>query len=356
MILSYKIFESEMKPKPGDTVVCVGNIDDLKTHNHVGILRNNGIEFLNRFSDKLHDLRGEIKTKNGWFLIDPSWVKPFFDNESSKNLPVFYSNNFKNILSYNLKFLLDYERIYYTDVSFIDKTNRNDTISCLSRRNFDKLENKNDVWITQMRQNMRIGGFIKKIVPEENQRMIQDYTNEYKFSYNLSENYLCDFKIYKGIDMAKWFWEVNYAYGGGSLHGSCMKHVKSQRRLPIYTDNPDKIKMLVIKNKENKLLGRALLWKLDVPKGKIYMDRVYSAEDYIDKLFIDYAKKKGYLTRFDVDKNNITMIVNIKRDFGPPQYNPYMDTFKFFIKDKNYLTNRFKNFGPGDYYEYVDHD
>lgn len=357
IIKSYKIFEStELEnPKIGDMVVCIGNIDDLKTHNHVGHLRESGIEFLNRFSDKLHNMNGEIGSRKGWYVRD-SWVKFFNDNEKSSNMPLIFSDKIKDILSYNLSFLLDYEKIYSCDVSFIDMTSRNDSISCLSKTNYDKLENKADVWTTPMRQNMRIGRFIKKVVPDDDDRYIEDCTNEYKFSYNLNKTDFIRFKVYSGIDMAKWYLEFFYAPGGGSLHASCMKHVRSQRRLPIYTENPEKIKMLVIKSPEGKLLGRALLWKLDYPENKIYMDRVYSAEDYIDKLFYDYAKKKGFLTKIDVDKENINMRVNLRRDYGTPKHNPYMDTFKFFVRGKNYLTNRFKNFEADDYYEYVDHD
>jgi hypothetical protein len=135
-----------------------------------------------------------------------------------------------------------------------------------------------------------------------------------------------------------------------------MKHVRSQKRLPLYTNNPNKIKLLYILNPNGKLLGRALLWKLDEPTGKIYMDRVYSTEDYIEKLFYDYAKKKNFLTKNEVDKQNIRMIVNLGMDYGPPTNNPYMDTFKFFVKNGNYLTNRFRNFKAGEYWEYIDHD
>lgn len=355
MILSYKLFESELNPKIDDIVVCMGDINDLNTNNHIGILRKSGIEFLNRFSDRLHDLNGEIKNNNGWYINNTIFVDVFDDNMSSNKIPVFYSDKFKNIIIHNmiLNFLLDYERIYYSDVSFIDITERNNTISCLSRNNYNKLENKKDVWTTPMRQNMSIGRFIKKIIPNEIDEFIENYTNEYKFSYNLNKNNM-EFKVYRGLDMAKWYLESFYATGGGSLHSSCMKHIKSQRRLALYTDSPNKVKMLAIKNPEGELLGRALLWKLDEPKGEIYMDRIYSVESYIDKLFIDYAKKKGFLTY--ENKDDIFMRVNMRRDFGPPSHNPFMDTFKFFVKNGYYLTNKFRNFGPGDYYEYIDHD
>jgi hypothetical protein len=121
-------------------------------------------------------------------------------------------------------------------------------------------------------------------------------------------------------------------------------------------ENPEKIRMLVVTNKENKLLGRALLWKLDEPKGEIYMDRVYTTEDYLEKMFYEYAKKRNFITKFDVDKENLLLKVQLDRDYGPPQTNPFMDTFKFFVREENYLTNKFLFFKKGEYYEFIDHD
>jgi len=355
MLLSYKKLFEAQTPKVGDMVICIGDIDDLKTNNHIGYLRNRGIEFVNRFSDKLHDLGGELKNNKGWFIGNPDWMKPFDHNDDGNNIPLMFSEKFKNTVGYGLRCLLDYEKIYFTDVSFIDTTLRSDTISCLSATNFHKLEENEDPWTSTMRQNIRIGRFLRKVF-KDSDKIIEDYTNEYKFSYNLSKDDFGRFKIAKDIDMAKWYLEIFYAPGGGSLHSSCMKHVRSQRRLPIYTENPEKVRLLYIANRDNKLLGRALIWKLDEPHGRTYMDRVYYTEEYIEKLFYDYAEKKGFLTKFEVDKEKLTLIVKLGRDYGPPQENPYMDTFKFFVRDDNYLTNRFKNFKGDEYWEYVDHD
>ena len=65
MILNYKLFENQIND---DIVICTDNIDGLPSRNHLGYIRKNGIEFLNRFSDRLHGLDGVIKNKNGWFV------------------------------------------------------------------------------------------------------------------------------------------------------------------------------------------------------------------------------------------------------------------------------------------------
>ena len=355
MILSYKLFESV---KDKELVVCVGDVDDLSTHNHIGHFfigqdGRTGIDFLNKFSSRLHNLYANLKGDSGWY-VDKDFIKPFINNETPKTFPLIYFNKMKEILSYSINFLLDYEKIYYSDISFIAPTNRNDTISCLSYTNYQKLENKDDVWKTPMRQNMRIGGFIKKILPDDSNLDIEKYVNNYKFSYNVIQKEFGDFKKVFGEDIRKWYLEMSYAPGGGTLNQSCMKHFKSQKRLSLYIENPNKVRLLILKNPQGKLLGRALLWKLDEP-NRIFMDRVYVAEDYLEKMFLDYAKKFNILTRQDIGSETILKVF-VKKDYGASTQNPYMDTLKFFVKNGNYLTNKFKNFKAGEFYEYIDHD
>lgn len=356
MLLKYnQMFESNKIISYGDKVICIGNIDNIKTHNHIGIMRNNGVEFINRFSDKLHDLNGELKNNNGW-KIKKEWLILFDNNRIRNNIPLVYSNEFRSIISYNLKFLLDYEHIYYSDISYIGIHKRNDTITFLSSNNINKLKPYENPWDNQYRQNMRFGRFLNKIIVDT-PSMIENYVNDYKFSHRLSKDELGKFKICKGVNMSKWFLEKNYVpVSSGTLKASCMRHAKSQLKLPIYINNPNKIRMIYLINDLGKLLGRSLVWKLDEPKNRIYMDKIYYAEDYIEKLFLDYARKNNFLTRDYVIKNDIKLVVKLNKDYGPPRQNPFMDTFKFFIKDGMYLTNKFDNFKPGDYWEYIDHD
>lgn len=352
MILKYRLFENTEET---DLVICRINADGIGSRNHVGYLRKNGIEFLIRFNNRLHDLNGEIDSQYGW-MIDPKNTIPFNDNRGQKTMSLVYSADFKKMLERGLTFLLGYESIYHTDVSYIKPGLKNDQVSCLSLTNYNKLLNKRDVWETKMRQNINIGRFLRKILPFENEKIIEDYVNEYKFIYNLLKTDIGTFRKISGEEMRKWYLEKNYAIGGGNLNQSCMRHLKSQKRLAIYTQNPNKVKMLAIINYENQLLGRALLWKLDEPSNAFYMDRVYITEDQYKKYFDDYAKRMKFLTREYVDKNDITLKVFLDRDFGPPSQNPFMDTFKIFNKNGKFLTNKFKNLKPNEYYEYIDHD
>lgn len=354
MILPYKkLFENILSI--GDMAICVGDIDGLKTHNHIGIIKKEGVEFINNFSDRLHNMNGSLSTKNGWYILDKSWLLPFNENKKDNNIPLFYSDKFRNIISYSLKFLLDYEKIFYCDVSYIDTSWKNDMITFLSAKDFQKLEPNEDPWTSTMRQELRIGRFLMKIV-NDTARLIEDYSNEYKFSFKINSENFSRFKIAKGIDMAKWYLEKNYAEGGGTLRASCMRHARSQMRLPIYINHPDKIKMLYLLDTKGKLLARSLIWKLDHPRGMLFMDRIYFVDDYLEKLFLDYAHKKNIITKNIVDKEGLLMKIYLNEDYGPPQKNPFMDTFKFFDRNEMYLTNKFNNLKVGEYWEYIDHD
>lgn len=78
---------------------------------------------------------------------------------------------------------------------------------------------------------------------------------------------------------------------GSNLHGSCMRGSDCQGYFGIYTDNPDKVQMLVAKDTEGKILGRALLWNFD--DGDKGMDTVYGA-DMIVQVFKDWAMDNNY--------------------------------------------------------------
>ena len=358
MILSYKkLFETKLSTdiNVGDLVVGIGQADGLDIHNHIGIMRkNNGIEFLNKFSDRLHNLENSIVKDNGWYINTMKSVKYFDNNKNGNNLPFYLSEEFCNIVSQDLKFILDYINIYFSEISYIDVTNRNDTISCLSSIDYRKLKNGENPWTTKLRKNIRIGGFFKKIF-DDSPALIEKYVNLYKFSYGVNKDNV-QFKIAKGLDMSKWFLSNYYASDKGTLAQSCMRYVRSQKRLPIYTSNPNKVRMLYLLDFDNKLLGRALIWKLDYPQNLIYMDRIYYTSEFIKYLFLDYAKKKGFLIKEDVEKNNIIMKVYLNKDFGPPDKNPFMDTFKYFVKKDMYLTNKYNPLKLKDCWEYIDHD
>ena len=153
-----------------------------------------------------------------------------------------------------------------------------------------------------------------------------------------------------GEDIRYWYDYRNYYGGVGSLNRSCMRN--SMDRLNIYCENEDKINMLIMTDDDNnKLLGRALIWKVDKPKC-IYLDRPYTVFQEDILAFYDFAIKRRWKYYDTPDFEN--MIIYLKKDYGDPERNPYMDTFSVFcidgVQGNNYLTNSTE--GCENYYIY----
>lgn len=204
--------------------------------------------------------------------------------------------------------------------------------------------------IRREKQEMRVGRFLSRFLPVELKNSImENIVNTYKSRYKIIKNDFY-FEIVKGEDIRKWYLYKNYVEGGGELSNSCMRHKRCQKFLDIYTDN-SACQMLILKaNKEdNKILGRALIW--DTDKGK-FMDRIYTRYDSDKLLFIDYAKKKDWIIRTEYPQEMDLMVVQLDKDPGPSQINPFMDTFKFYYIDDKILSNDEIERG-GEYEEFI---
>lgn len=186
-----------------------------------------------------------------------------------------------------------------------------------------------------------------KSIEEINDSDIEKFVNEF-IALTKSMRAPEDSKIeeVKGEDIRKWYLSSNYKSTIGQLGGSCMSYPECQRYLDIYTENPERISLLILKDKEDKLLGRALLWKLD--NGKLFMDRVYCLTEYDERLFVNYAKEKGYYYRNNGNNGNIKFFLDGKEvDIQDELYvsvtnsdfdnYPYIDTLKDFDMDKSVL-------------------
>ena len=258
------------------------------------------------------------------------------------------------------------------NVSFIDKSEDSpDTVTQIQvnkaklllndddLQNLDKLyQNNSDVY-KKYRSDIKIGRLVTKIFGDQFPRNkargysdstpndLESFVNMYKTSDpKLFEN----FEIVEGDDISYWYHEDRYYNEDGSLGSSCMKEASY---LEMYDDNPNKIKLLLLRPEEDKtvICGRALLWSLDEPENRIFMDRVYTNDYSDEQLFIMYAKKNGWLyksvqaygsepiTDSLTDRSKeLKMSVNIK----PVEYEyyPYLDTMFYYDKNAGYLTSK----------------
>lgn len=130
-------------------------------------------------------------------------------------------------------------------------------------------------------------------------------------------------KLVKGNEIGFWYNKANMASMIGELGSSCMVKDGCETFFEIYKKNPHRISLLIMLNSENKLLARALVWKLD--DGRIYMDRIYA----------DLASNKYALEKYALDKGWLIyqrdyseeMTVSLKK-WAFKKY-PHLDTFQY---------------------------
>lgn len=212
------------------------------------------------------------------------------------------------------------------------------------------------IW-TKYRSTMKIGKLIKKIFedkyPDNGKpgRDIESFVNSYKAIFSKDDTMKL-FDIVSGQDIVKWYDKDMYGQGGqgSAIHQSCMAD-GCESYLQFYAKNPDSVKMLILyeDDKRKKIVGRALVWILDIPKNRIFMDRIYTVHDYQEQFFKDYATKNGWLYKYSQTYGN-EPIVDSKtderqyidlyvEDINLSNEYPYMDTLRYLDQDKKILSS-----------------
>lgn len=155
---------------------------------------------------------------------------------------------------------------------------------------------------------IKIGRFVSALLGDDrvkrhlpslftfNSKDLEDFVNLYKSS-NIDDSK--KFKLVKGDKIPKWYDEDRYVNKKGTLGGSCMRNVKSSF-FDIYAKNDKACQMLILIDKDDNLLGRALVWKMkESPcKAEYFMDRVYVSNDSDILRFVDYAKENKWLYKY----------------------------------------------------------
>jgi hypothetical protein len=208
------------------------------------------------------------------------------------------------------------------------------------------LEKINDIKPSEM----KIGRYVRKsldaIKKKFSDKDIEVFVNEFKSEINISNDVYSNFIIVNGDDIKKYYDHNSYALGSGTLSNSCMRYDCCQDFFGIYTENPDKVSLVIYLDENDKLIGRALLWNLDIPNVK-FMDRVYTSRDSDVNLFISYAKKNNWCYKknqnsysvFDMvcgestEKYNNDNPIKVQLTNYKFTYYPYMDTLLFMTND-----------------------
>lgn len=180
------------------------------------------------------------------------------------------------------------------------------------------------------RSEMKIGRVLRSIVNTINSDVaemyrisitdkdVEDFVNAYK-SLESSSNW--EFRLVKGDDISKYYNKKNYLNENGSLGGSCMAAMK-KRTFDIYTQNDDKVRLLILVDKKTDVIcGRALVWKLKKSPcdAKFFMDRVYTNNDSDVLKFKKFANENKFLYKQKMNsqiETNVCFMYNGSEVFG----------------------------------------
>jgi hypothetical protein len=276
---------------------------------------------------------------------------------SKQEMRIYYSDEFRNILknmsqSSIAQSLLTSEDDEQTlDIyTLIDITEKNDTISLIQVNritrgnpelgeklpyNIRDKKSGSEFW-DKARTEMKIGRWVKRIFTEIHKNELSDvkveeFVNLYK---SIIDGGVDNFELVEGEDIRKWYLEKNYESRKGELGNSCMRHMSCQPYLDIYVKNPDVCKLLILRSKSDpdRIIGRALIWKLE--NGEYYMDRIYTINNSDQVLYDNWANSKKMKTYRRLDH-----IISVQLgDFEYKTY-PYMDTFSVYSRVEKKLSS-----------------
>ena len=201
------------------------------------------------------------------------------------------------------------------------------------------------------RSDIKLGRLVNALLPGKfSDKEVEEFVNKFKATKDkVGER----FELVSGDDINTWYnWE-NYSKMEGTLGNSCM--AKKSGIFNIYTENPEMCQLLILLNEEDKLIGRALIWKLkslNINKSDeevTFMDRQYSILESDVEKFRNYAKEKGWSYKcynnhhsfgtinYKGEDKNVSMTIEVKqKDYR--RY-PYMDTFRRYNHETGLLYN-----------------
>jgi len=215
------------------------------------------------------------------------------------------------------------------------------------------------LWTAKGRQESRIVPFLTKISDDVfTLPTLEKFVAKFK-SEILALSVYDRFKLVSGDDIKFWYAATNYykdptGAKDGGLPGSCMRYDgvsddrgrNCQSFLDIYSKNPEKCSLLILTNQENKLIGRALVWKgMRKPYDnnnkptRWFMDRIYSIRSSDHELFKKYAKSMGWLYKTDQTAQCDTYMDGEKKvnksisiTLKPVEYKhyPFMDSLRYY--------------------------
>lgn len=246
-----------------------------------------------------------------------------------------------------------------SDISMIDIGTGNDMVSFVQSSRIIKkygkynedeyngeLSDENNSFWKEQRSEIKIGKFVKKLVSNTKDSVIETFVNKWKSEVDYLKSDAVIFEEVNGDDIKKWYLYENYSQCNGTLGNSCMRYAECQDYFDIYTKNTEVVSLLILRDRSDstKISGRALIWTLE--NGERFMDRVYTTIDSEEHKFYKYAKQQGFIykqrnkilkggTSYSVPSEGLVVrLKKIKYD----KY-PYLDTLICYNYKECYLTS-----------------
>lgn len=202
----------------------------------------------------------------------------------------------------------------------------------------------NGIWSRKNRQEAKPARIIQKVLKNHHTcKEFEDFSNRLKTEIMFPG----EFSLVEGEDIRKYYDASTYFKETGTLGNSCMRYESCQDFFDVYVDNA---KMLIYKDGNDNLYGRAIVWSID---KEIYMDRIYTCFDNLIECFIDYAKDNKWWYCFEQSPifNGEHRVwtngeINISKNLCIPLKKkyyamPYMDSFRYYWINENAISTDF---------------
>ena len=270
----------------------------------------------------------------------PDEKSPIWLNEDMWKILGYISNCSANRLASFFGGFTDNQHII-TPANYLKPGERNDEILFAPIRQLTDQERGSKVGMAFNKSNnpIKVGRLVRKLYNDNNpdkepitDKEVEHFVNLYKESWERIKGVNQNFKVVYGEDIRYWYYQYNYCMstirGFGTLGKSCMMGDDEQAFLDIYVKNPSVCGLVIQCNSENKLISRALIWKLKGNMG-YYLDRIYYTDEYQT-----LSLKKWVTDNFDIHEcykgDNYRCDSNMKVQLKEWRFKlyPYMDSFR----------------------------